>query len=83
MEDIDVFKHTVDQSIQKARDVLSTHRGWSELLHALASALVSACSLGIANAMTNTGFFGFFKVKTDSERMLDQLESTLNAGAVN
>lgn len=66
-----VFKNQCLASIATAREVLKEHRGWKETLANFASAIASILSLGIANYLTDRGFFSLFPIKTDGVEKLD------------
>ena len=65
------FKNQCLASIATAREVLKEHRGWKETLANFASAIASILSLGIANHLTDKGFFSLFPMKTDGVEKLD------------
>lgn len=72
------FKDECLNAIDASRYILEQHRGWKQILAHFTSAVVSIMSLGIANYSSGKGFFGLFRVQTDSHQQLNSFEKEIN-----
>ena len=75
---VGTFKKTCQDCIDGAEGELEKHRGWKETLANFASALASISTFGIWNYVTGKGFLGLFKVKTDSQKKIENFKNDID-----
>jgi hypothetical protein len=71
------FVQACQNKIDKARPILSTHRGWSEILVNLLALVLMFAGIGYLMAAAIRRDLLFFKVKTDSLQKLENIEQGL------
>lgn len=76
------FQQACIDALEKAREDLIQHTGWQEILSDFASAIISVCSLGLANAVTGRSFWGLFSAQKDYIENLKDFKSEAKAKLV-